>query len=118
ALVVHPRVLLMDEPFSALDVLTAETLRTDLLDLPGGPNANGRRCRGEGCLCPAVHRTGSASRGFPAAAAAAQRGRGGAAPAASASSSARRSRASSSTRPTCCSATSGCAPTSRRLPPR
>jgi NitT/TauT family transport system ATP-binding protein len=26
-------VLLMDEPFSALDVLTAETLRTDLLDL-------------------------------------------------------------------------------------
>jgi NitT/TauT family transport system ATP-binding protein len=33
ALVVHPKVLLMDEPFSALDVLTAETLRTDLLDL-------------------------------------------------------------------------------------
>ena len=33
ALVVHPRILLMDEPFSALDVLTAETLRTDLLDL-------------------------------------------------------------------------------------
>ncbi|MDB5650189.1 MAG: nitrate/sulfonate/bicarbonate transporter ATP-binding protein [Hyphomicrobiales bacterium] len=33
ALVVHPAVLLMDEPFSALDVLTAETLRTDLLDL-------------------------------------------------------------------------------------
>jgi NitT/TauT family transport system ATP-binding protein len=31
--VVHPKVLLMDEPFSALDVLTAETLRTDLLDL-------------------------------------------------------------------------------------
>jgi NitT/TauT family transport system ATP-binding protein len=30
---VHPKVLLMDEPFSALDVLTAETLRTDLLDL-------------------------------------------------------------------------------------
>ncbi|EGD06425.1 ABC transporter related protein, partial [Burkholderia sp. TJI49] len=25
--------MLMDEPFSALDVLTAETLRTDLLDL-------------------------------------------------------------------------------------
>ncbi len=33
ALVVLPKVLLMDEPFSALDVLTAETLRTDLLDL-------------------------------------------------------------------------------------
>jgi NitT/TauT family transport system ATP-binding protein len=33
ALVVQPKVLLMDEPFSALDVLTAETLRTDLLDL-------------------------------------------------------------------------------------
>ncbi len=33
ALVVHPKLLLMDEPFSALDVLTAETLRTDLLDL-------------------------------------------------------------------------------------
>ena len=33
ALVVHPNILLMDEPFSALDVLTAETLRTDLLEL-------------------------------------------------------------------------------------
>jgi NitT/TauT family transport system ATP-binding protein len=33
ALVVNPDVLLMDEPFSALDVLTAETLRTDFLDL-------------------------------------------------------------------------------------
>jgi NitT/TauT family transport system ATP-binding protein len=33
ALVVQPKVLLMDEPFSALDVLTADTLRTDLLDL-------------------------------------------------------------------------------------
>src|SRR5258706_5122532 len=33
ALVVHPNILLMDEPFSALDVLTAETLRTDVLDL-------------------------------------------------------------------------------------
>ncbi|MBS0482883.1 MAG: nitrate/sulfonate/bicarbonate ABC transporter ATP-binding protein [Proteobacteria bacterium] len=33
ALVVNPALLLMDEPFSALDVLTAETLRTDLLDL-------------------------------------------------------------------------------------
>ena len=33
ALVVHPNILLMDEPFSALDVLTAETVRTDFLDL-------------------------------------------------------------------------------------
>jgi ABC-type nitrate/sulfonate/bicarbonate transport system ATPase subunit len=33
ALVVEPVILLMDEPFSALDVLTAETLRTDFLDL-------------------------------------------------------------------------------------
>ncbi len=33
ALVVDPLLLLMDEPFSALDVLTAETLRTDFLDL-------------------------------------------------------------------------------------
>ncbi|WP_081858099.1 AAA-associated domain-containing protein [Thiomonas sp. FB-Cd] len=33
ALVINPDVLLMDEPFSALDVLTSETLRTDLLDL-------------------------------------------------------------------------------------
>ena len=33
ALVMQPKILLMDEPFSALDVLTAETLRTDLIDL-------------------------------------------------------------------------------------
>ncbi|MDU0809928.1 MAG: nitrate/sulfonate/bicarbonate ABC transporter ATP-binding protein [Burkholderia sp.] len=33
AFVVNPTILLMDEPFSALDVLTAETVRTDLLDL-------------------------------------------------------------------------------------
>jgi len=33
ALVVHPDLLLMDEPFSALDVLTAENLRTDLVEL-------------------------------------------------------------------------------------
>ncbi len=33
ALVVNPDILLMDEPFSALDVLTAETLRTDFLEL-------------------------------------------------------------------------------------
>lgn len=33
ALVVNPDVLLMDEPFSALDVLTAENLKSDLLAL-------------------------------------------------------------------------------------
>jgi NitT/TauT family transport system ATP-binding protein len=33
ALVVEPDVLLMDEPFSALDILTAENLRGDLMDL-------------------------------------------------------------------------------------
>ena len=33
AIVNDPVLLLMDEPFSALDVLTAETLRTDFLDL-------------------------------------------------------------------------------------
>jgi len=33
AIVIEPVLLLMDEPFSALDVLTAETLRTDFLDL-------------------------------------------------------------------------------------
>src|ERR1700723_4016237 len=35
ALGVHPDLLLMGEPFSALDVLTAETLRTDFLELWG-----------------------------------------------------------------------------------
>ena len=32
-IVTQPSILLMDEPFSALDVLTAETLRSDLIDL-------------------------------------------------------------------------------------
>jgi NitT/TauT family transport system ATP-binding protein len=38
ALVVEPDALLMDEPFSALDVLTAENLRTELLTLWSGPD--------------------------------------------------------------------------------
>jgi NitT/TauT family transport system ATP-binding protein len=33
ALVTHPTLLLLDEPFSALDVLTAENLRSELLNL-------------------------------------------------------------------------------------
>ncbi|MGC4106542.1 MAG: nitrate/sulfonate/bicarbonate ABC transporter ATP-binding protein, partial [Thermomicrobiales bacterium] len=33
ALVTNPDILLMDEPFSALDILTAENLRAELLDL-------------------------------------------------------------------------------------
>ncbi len=40
ALVVNPTVLLMDEPFSALDVLTADNLRSDLLDLWNGAKTN------------------------------------------------------------------------------
>ncbi|MBU0744756.1 MAG: nitrate/sulfonate/bicarbonate ABC transporter ATP-binding protein [Gammaproteobacteria bacterium] len=40
ALVVNPDVLLMDEPFSALDVLTADNLRSDLLDLWQEKQAN------------------------------------------------------------------------------
>jgi len=37
ALVTEPELLLMDEPFSALDVLTAESLRNDLMELWHGP---------------------------------------------------------------------------------
>lgn len=37
ALAVEPRMLLMDEPFSALDALTAENLRRDVLDIWSDP---------------------------------------------------------------------------------
>lgn len=33
ALAIHPKILLLDEPFSALDIITAQNLRTDFLDL-------------------------------------------------------------------------------------
>lgn len=45
ALVVEPDLLMMDEPFSALDVLTAETLRSDLLQL-----WEGRRMKTRGII--------------------------------------------------------------------
>jgi NitT/TauT family transport system ATP-binding protein len=38
ALVLQPDALLMDEPFSALDVLTAENLRSELMSLWAGPD--------------------------------------------------------------------------------
>ncbi len=40
ALVVKPDLLLMDEPFSALDVLTADSLRNDLMELWEDPENN------------------------------------------------------------------------------
>lgn len=40
ALVVEPEILLMDEPFSALDVLTAENLRSDLIDILSSEKTN------------------------------------------------------------------------------
>jgi NitT/TauT family transport system ATP-binding protein len=42
ALVVRPEALLMDEPFSALDVLTSENLRTELLNLWSGQEGTGQ----------------------------------------------------------------------------
>ena len=42
ALVLHPDLLLMDEPFSALDVLTAENLRTELITLWTSQNVPAR----------------------------------------------------------------------------
>jgi NitT/TauT family transport system ATP-binding protein len=50
ALVVNPDILLLDEPFSALDVLTGETLRNDLLDLWAG-----RRIPTKGILLVSHH---------------------------------------------------------------
>lgn len=46
ALVIEPDILLMDEPFSALDILTTDNLRTDLLDL-----WNSKRTKIKGILC-------------------------------------------------------------------
>ena len=43
ALVVEPDALLMDEPFSALDVLTAENLRTELVGLWEGQESRSSR---------------------------------------------------------------------------
>lgn len=40
ALVVDPEILLMDEPFSALDVLTADKMRSDLIDIWQSEKAN------------------------------------------------------------------------------
>ncbi len=39
ALVVEPEILCMDEPFSALDVLTGETLRNEVMDLYASKNS-------------------------------------------------------------------------------
>lgn len=46
ALVVEPDILLMDEPFSALDILTTDNLRGDLLDLWGS-----KRTKIKGIIC-------------------------------------------------------------------
>lgn len=49
ALVLEPDTLLMDEPFSALDVLTAENLRTELMHLWSKPDFPTR------CVCIVTH---------------------------------------------------------------
>jgi NitT/TauT family transport system ATP-binding protein len=46
ALVIEPDILLMDEPFSALDILTTDNLRGDLLDL-----WNSKRTKIKGIVC-------------------------------------------------------------------
>ena len=46
ALVIEPDILLMDEPFSALDILTTDNLRGDLLDL-----WNSHRTKIKGIVC-------------------------------------------------------------------
>jgi NitT/TauT family transport system ATP-binding protein len=40
ALAVDPEILLMDEPFSQVDALTAESLRAEVLDIWAGPHRN------------------------------------------------------------------------------
>ncbi len=46
ALVIEPDILLMDEPFSALDILTSDNLRSDLLEL-----WNSKRTKIKGIVC-------------------------------------------------------------------
>ena len=40
---VDPEILLMDEPFSHVDALTAESLRAEILDIWSAPNSGFRR---------------------------------------------------------------------------
>ncbi|MFE3795652.1 ABC transporter ATP-binding protein [Nocardia tengchongensis] len=49
ALVLEPDLLLMDEPFSALDVLTAENLRTEIVNLWAKPDFPTK------CICIVTH---------------------------------------------------------------
>lgn len=49
ALVLQPDVLMMDEPFSALDVLTSENLRTELISLWATPDFPTK------CICIVTH---------------------------------------------------------------